>query len=131
MSSRRAPLPPETAQELFRRVPSVEIREGLRLDSNRPRSSPSPPGRALGSVGTSVLIEVRIDDPDRQGVGEILVRSPAVMLGYWESPELTAEVLRDGWLHTGDLGLDADGYLRVVDRKKDLIIRSGFKRLSA
>jgi long-chain acyl-CoA synthetase len=49
------------------------------------------------------------------------------MLGYWQAPDLSAEVLRDGWLHTGDLGfLDADGYLRVVDRKKDLIIRSGF-----
>jgi long-chain acyl-CoA synthetase len=124
-----APLPPETAQELFRRVPSVEIREGYGLTESSALVSSSPPGRArLGSVGTPVPgIEVRIDDPDRQGVGEILVRSPAVMLGYWESPELTAEVLRDGWLHTGDLGfLDADGYLRVVDRKKDLIIRSGF-----
>jgi long-chain acyl-CoA synthetase len=124
-----APLPPETAQELLRRVPSVEIREGYGLTESSALVSSSPPGRArLGSVGTPVPgIEVRIDDPDRQGVGEILVRSPAVMLGYWESPELTAEVLRDGWLHTGDLGfLDADGYLRVVDRKKDLIIRSGF-----
>jgi long-chain acyl-CoA synthetase len=49
------------------------------------------------------------------------------MLGYWQSPELTAETVRDGWLHTGDLGyLDADGYLYVVDRMKDLIIRGGF-----
>jgi long-chain acyl-CoA synthetase len=124
-----APLPPETAQELLRRVPGVEIREGYGLTESSALVSSSPPGRSrLGSVGTPVPgIEVRIDQPDRQGVGEILVRSPAVMLGYWQSPELTAEVLRDGWLHTGDLGfLDADGYLRVVDRKKDLIIRSGF-----
>jgi long-chain acyl-CoA synthetase len=49
------------------------------------------------------------------------------MLGYWQAPELTAEVLRGGWLHTGDLGrLDQAGYLHVVDRKKDLIIRGGF-----
>jgi long-chain acyl-CoA synthetase len=124
-----APLPPETAQELLRRVPGVEIREGYGLTESSALVSSSPPGRSrLGSVGTPVPgIEVRIDQPDRQGVGEILVRSPAVMLGYWQSPELTAEVLRDGWLYTGDLGfLDADGYLRVVDRKKDLIIRSGF-----
>jgi long-chain acyl-CoA synthetase len=124
-----APLPPETAQELLRRVPHVEIREGYGLTESSALVSSSPPGRSrLGAVGTPVPgIEVRIDDPDRQGVGEILVRSPAVMLGYWQAPDLTAEVLRDGWLHTGDLGfLDADGYLRIVDRKKDLIIRSGF-----
>ena len=124
-----APLPPETSEELLRRVPGVEIREGYGLTESSALVSSSPPGRSrLGSVGTPVPgIEVRIDEPDRQGVGEILVRSPAVMLGYWQAPDLSAEVLRDGWLHTGDLGfLDADGYLRVVDRKKDLIIRSGF-----
>jgi long-chain acyl-CoA synthetase len=124
-----APLPAETAQELLRRVPNLEIREGYGLTESSGLVSSSPPGRArLGAVGTPVPgIEVKIDEPDKQGVGEILVRSPAVMLGYWHAPELTAEVLRDGWLHTGDLGfLDADGYLRVVDRKKDLIIRGGF-----
>jgi long-chain acyl-CoA synthetase len=124
-----APLPLETAQELMKRVPSVELREGYGLTESSAIVSSSPPGRArLGAVGTPVPgIEVKIDEPDRQGVGEILVRSPAVMLGYWQAPELTAEVLRHGWLHTGDIGfLDADGYLRVVDRKKDLIIRGGF-----
>ena len=124
-----AALPSETAQELLRRLPGIEIREGYGLTESSALVSSSPPGRArLGAVGTPVPgIEVRIDEPDRQGVGEILVRSPSVMLGYWQAPELTREVLRDGWLHTGDLGfLDADGYLRVVDRKKDLIIRSGF-----
>jgi long-chain acyl-CoA synthetase len=59
--------------------------------------------------------------------GEVCVRSPGVMLGYWNSPDVTAEALRDGALHTGDIGyLDEDGYLHIVDRKKDLIIRGGF-----
>ena len=59
--------------------------------------------------------------------GEICVRSPGVLSGYWHAPEATAAALSGGWLHTGDIGhLDADGYLYVVDRKKDLIIRGGF-----
>jgi long-chain acyl-CoA synthetase len=124
-----APLAPETAEELLRRVPSVEVREGYGLTESSAIVSSSPPGRArLGAVGTPIPgVDVRIHDPDEDGVGEILVRSPSVMLGYWQAPELTAEVLRDGWLHTGDLGrCDADGYLYVVDRTKDLIIRGGF-----
>ena len=59
--------------------------------------------------------------------GEICVRSELVMNGYWNAPELTAKTIRDGWLFTGDMGrLDADGYLTILDRKKDLIIRGGF-----
>ncbi|HEX4845637.1 MAG TPA: long-chain fatty acid--CoA ligase, partial [Geothrix sp.] len=57
----------------------------------------------------------------------IIVRGPQVMAGYWEQPEETARTLRDGWLHTGDIGcLDAEGYLQITDRKKDMIIVSGF-----
>jgi long-chain acyl-CoA synthetase len=124
-----AALSPEVAQEFARRVPSAEIREGYGLTESSALVSSSPPGRArLGAVGTPVPgIEVRIHEPDADGVGEILVRSPTVMLGYWNAPGQTEEVLRDGSLHTGDLGrLDRDGYLYVVDRKKDLIIRGGF-----
>jgi long-chain acyl-CoA synthetase len=122
-----SPLPPETAEELLRRVPHVEIREGYGLTETAALVSSSPPGRArLGSVGKPVPgVEVRIDGDGE--VGEICVRSRSVMLGYWQAPDLTAEAVRDGWLHTGDLGyLDADGYLYIVDRKKDLIIRGGF-----
>ena len=78
--------------------------------------------------GTTIRI---VDDLGRElprgEPGEICARSPGVMHGYWRAPEVTAEALRDGWLHTGDIGyLDDDGYLFIVDRKKDLIIRGGF-----
>ncbi len=73
--------------------------------------------RLLGDDGSGV---------ERGKVGEIALRNPAVMPGYWRDPERTAEVLRDGWLHTGDLGwVDEDGYLYFVDRKKDVVRRRG------
>jgi long-chain acyl-CoA synthetase len=60
-------------------------------------------------------------------VGEIVIRGPNVMKGYWQRPEATAEALRDGWFHTGDLArVDSDGYFYIVDRKKDMIIRGGY-----
>jgi long-chain acyl-CoA synthetase len=122
-----APLSPEVAQELIRRLPHVEVREGYGLTESSALVTSTPPGESrLGSVGKAVPgIEVRIEGDDE--VGEICVRSPSVMLGYWGQPEATEEVIEDGWLRTGDLGyLDDDGYLYVVDRKKDLIIRGGF-----
>ena len=88
------------------------------------------------SPGVEIRIEpVSADDGDevrgsvRPGRvdGEICVRGKMLMDGYWHSPEETARTLRGGWLHTGDIGhLDDDGYLYVVDRIKDLIIRGGF-----
>ena len=122
-----APLPIDVAEKLLQRVPHVEIREGYGLTETAALVSSTPPGGTrLGSVGKPAEgVEVRIDGDEE--VGEICVRSRTVMLGYWQAPELTADAIRDGWLHTGDLGyLDADGYLYVVDRKKDLIIRGGF-----
>ncbi len=89
-----------------------------------------------GSAGIPLPdIEVRIADPESgEGslptgqVGEILMRCPQLMSGYWQRPAETAEVLREGWLYTGDLGyLDEDGYLFVVDRKKDVIKPGGFQ----
>jgi long-chain acyl-CoA synthetase len=86
----------------------------------------------LQSVGTARTdVEVRVVDGDDREleageVGEIVVRGDVVMAGYWRQPEATAEALRGGWLHTGDLGsFDADGYLTLRDRSKDLIISGG------
>jgi long-chain acyl-CoA synthetase len=134
IASGAAPLAPEVVHELGRRLPQTEIREGYGLTETSALVSTTRPGTGrLGSVGQPLPeVEVRIrDDDDRDvatgEVGEICVRSPLVMRGYWRAPEQTADALRDGWLHTGDLGrLDEDGYLYVVDRKKDLIIRGGF-----
>lgn len=88
--------------------------------------------RKTGSVGLPLpFVEVRLLDEDRQEVpmgmtGEIVVRGPIVMLGYYRQPEETSKVLKDGWLYTGDLArADDEGYLYIVDRKKDMIVSGG------
>ena len=134
IASGAAPLPMEVLREFERRVPSVEILEGYGCTETSAVIASSPPGRRrLGSVGMPINgCTVQILDEAGKPLpagedGEICARSPFVMAGYWNSPEETAVVLRDGWLHTGDIGhLDDDGYLYVVDRKKDLILRGGF-----
>ena len=98
-------------------------------------------GRALGKVRSggrpTYCMEVRIVDPNdnevpRGQVGEIAVRSPAVMLGYWDKPEATRQALRNGWMHTGNVGrMDEDGFVFVVDRLKDMIVTGGENVYSA
>jgi long-chain acyl-CoA synthetase len=129
-----APLGPAALQEFLRRVPGAEIREGYGLTETSALCATNPPGRSrAGTVGPPVPgTEVRLVDDLGADVapgqpGEICVRSELVMAGYWNAPDQTAETIRDGWLHTGDIGLlDEDGYLSIVDRKKDLILRGGF-----
>src|SRR5690606_5524048 len=88
--------------------------------------------RKPDSVGRPVpVVDIRIDDGAGGSLppgetGEVCIRGPILMPGYWGKPEATAEAIRDGWLHTGDLGhLDDEGYLFVTDRAKDMIIRGG------
>ena len=74
--------------------------------------------------------EVRIDNPDDDGIGEVVCKSDSVMIGYYENPEATVEVLEDGWLHTGDLGyMDEDGFLYLTGRKKTVIVTKGGKNI--
>ncbi len=134
LSSGGAPLAPELAVELERRLPGLQVKEGYGCTESSALISAQPVDeRRLGSVGKPVPgVEVRIEGPDGEALpagqdGEICVRGPVVMQGYWNSPQATAEVVRDGWFHTGDVGhLDDEGWLYVVDRLKDLIIRNGF-----
>ncbi len=133
VTSGGAPLPREIALEWQRRLPGVELVEGYGCTESAGGVTITPPGAArLGSVGLPAFgVEVRVELPDGSAAGtgqdgEICLRGPMVMTGYWQAPQATAEALRGGWLHTGDVGrCDVDGYLYVVDRIKDLIIRGG------
>jgi long-chain acyl-CoA synthetase len=127
-------LAPEVRQE-FESHGAHDVVEGYGLTEASPVTHANPRGgNRAGSIGKPVPdTEVRIVDPDRHqdvtgdGVGEIVVRGPQVMKGYYHNAEATAAVLRDGWLYTGDMARrDADGYDFIVDRKKDIIKTSGF-----
>jgi long-chain acyl-CoA synthetase len=129
-----APLPIEIV-EPFERKFGGHILEGYGLTEASPVVSAHRLSgvRKLGSVGQPLPgVEVAILDGDDRPlpageVGEVGVRGPNVMQGYYGLAEETARALRNGWLHTGDMGrLDADGFLYIVERKKDLIIRGGF-----
>ena len=86
---------------------------------------------AVGSVGRPLPhVEIRIDQPDEGGVGEVLISGENVMEGYWKNPRATEEVLQNRWLHSGDLGyLDTSGYLHITGRKKDVIVLSSGKNI--
>jgi long-chain acyl-CoA synthetase len=101
--------------------------KGMHLDDGHPRHL-----QRLGSAGVARTdVEVRVVDADDRPlpvgeVGEIVCRGPVVMAGYWRNPEASAQTLRNGWLHTGDVGsFDEDGYLTLKDRSKDMIISGG------
>jgi long-chain acyl-CoA synthetase len=113
----------------------VPVLEGYGLSETSPVASFNHPGRERkpGSIGTPIRdVQMRVVDGEDHEVapgevGEIVIRGPNVMKGYWQRPDATAEAIRDGWFHTGDLArVDADGYFYIVDRKKDLIIRGGY-----
>jgi len=135
-NSGSAPLPIEVHRQ-FSRISGGIFIEGYGLSETSPvtHSNPLLGMKKIGSVGVPFpdtdckivdvdtgLTELGINEP-----GELIIKGPQVMKGYWEKPEETAETLRDGWLFTGDVGtMDEDGYFYIVDRKKDMIIAGGF-----
>jgi len=109
-----------------------KVYEGYGLTETTPVLSVNPPGDSrAGSVGPVLPnVDIEIRNRNLEGIGEVWVRGPSVMSGYWNNPEATAEVLADGWFRTGDLGrIDEDGYLYLTGRSKDLIITDAGKNV--
>jgi fatty-acyl-CoA synthase len=130
-----SPMPVEVLGELGRRLPDVRLFNFYGQTEMAPLATllrPEDQVRKAGSAGRAALnVQTRVVDEDDQPVppgvaGEIVHRSPHAMTGYYEDPEKTAATFRGGWFHSGDLGmLDDEGYLYVVDRKKDMIKSGG------
>ncbi len=126
-----APIAETLVHEIMEAFPSARVGNGFGLTETSSLTSFLPHEEAAAhadSVGFAMpVVDLAVDDPDPDtGVGELLVRGPNVVDGYWNKPEATAETFVDGWLHTGDLArIDADGLLYIVDRMKDMINRGG------
>lgn len=119
----------------WHQVTGCQISEGYGMTETSPVASSNPldGGVKLGTIGLPVpSTDMRIVDESFQvlgvdEIGEIQIKGPQVMKGYYNQPQETAKCLRDGWMSTGDIGaMDSDGYFRIVDRKKDMILVSGF-----
>lgn len=131
-----APLPKEV-QDKFEKATGGIIVEGYGLTESSPVTHANPldrEKRRIGSIGLpwpdtdAAVVSLENDEKLPPGeIGEIIVKGPQVMMGYWNRPEETEMTLKNGWLYTGDIGyMDEDGYFYIVDRKKDMIIASGF-----
>jgi fatty-acyl-CoA synthase len=130
-----SPMPPEVLRELADRLPDVALWNFYGQTEMAPLATILQPHEQLSRIGSagraSLNVETRIVDDDgvpvpAGTVGEIVHRSPQATAGYWNDPDKTAAAFQGGWFHSGDLGvMDADGYLAVVDRKKDMIKSGG------
>jgi long-chain acyl-CoA synthetase len=131
-----APLPPSVKAQFDTLVGREVLVEGYGLTETSPLTHANPIGRArAGSIGVPLSdTDARIVDLDVGAEvdpgtpGELQIRGPQVMKGYWRRPDATAQAIHDGWLSTGDVAImDAEGYFAIVDRKKDMINTAGFK----
>ncbi len=132
-----APVPPELAQRV-QELTGITVLQGYGLTEASPLTHLNPPYKGLvkrESAGLGVSDQVQkivdIEDGTKEldvgEVGELIVSGPHVMKGYWKGEQETAETIRDGWLYTGDIArLDEDGYIYIVDRKKEMIKYKGF-----
>ncbi|MGY2065573.1 class I adenylate-forming enzyme family protein [Blastococcus sp. SYSU DS0619] len=125
-----APIAPELVHRLRTAFANARLGNGFGLSETSALATFLPHDQAAthaDAVGYPTPVnEVRLDRPDpATGVGELLVRGPNVVAGYWGDPVRTAETFADGWLHTGDLATITDGIVRIVDRAKDMINRGG------
>jgi len=130
-----APMPYELVKRLKDAYPKVKVQNFYGQTENSPAATSLLDEDALTKIGSvgKALMNTQVQISDGEGgvlpngyVGEIIVKGPQVMKGYLNNPDETAFALRDGWLYTGDLGrMDDEGYLYIVDRKKDMIIRNG------
>ncbi len=128
-------MPTEVLKELTGRLPDLALWNFYGQTEMAPLATILRPHEQLAHIGSagraSINVETRVVDDDDRPVapgemGEIVHRSPQATPGYWNDPERTAEAFRNGWFHSGDLGImDADGYLSVVDRKKDMVKTGG------
>jgi long-chain acyl-CoA synthetase len=126
-----APIAESLVERIKAAFPNARVGNGFGLTETSSLTSFLPDEEAAehaDSVGFAMpVVDLALHDPDAEsGVGELLVRGPNVVQGYWNKPEATAETFVDGWLHTGDVArIDDDGLLYIVDRKKDMINRGG------
>ena len=110
----------------------VEMTQGYGLTETSPVLTAERPGKQRrGSIGPSMdSVTISIADKDEKGIGEIIAKGPNVMLGYYKNEEATAEVMKDGWFYTGDMGyMDKDGYVYITGRKKNVIVLNNGKNV--
>jgi long-chain acyl-CoA synthetase len=110
----------------------IDFLEGYGITETSPIVSANLPGAIkISSVGPPIKgVEVKINNPDSENIGEIIISGDNVMKGYYKNPELTAKVVKDGWFYSGDLGkIDEDGYIFITGRAKDVIVNRGGKNV--